>query len=307
MRETFEDLAVLRFQGDRFEQHTLDVDCTRELIAYKNTLLACAKEIWRRKNPGRTRLPRGFEDSFSLVFSEVREGSAGIPLKRRVMRPDDDLELTIEDEFVEAARLIDQAIDAASTDNGLPADLPRNVIPLFKELGGTLASNETLYVRARDSRREVAYTQEVRNKLANWTESTYQDLAELIGEASMANLRGSQFVVTLLDGSSIGGRFSEEQEGKVLEALRLHREVKLKIKGLGEFNEADRSLRRLVRVDSTEIVKQEQDSYDENAKPIWEVVAEIGNGAPANTWSSLPSNLSERIDEIVYGSEPPKP
>jgi len=306
MRETFEDLAVLRFQGDRFEQHTLDVDCTRELIAYKNTLLACAKEIWRRKNPGRTRLPRGFEDSFSLVFSEVREGSAGIPLKRRVIRTDDDLELTIEDEFVEAARLIDQAIDAVGTDNSLPVDLPRNVIPLFKELGSTLASNETLYVRARGSRREAAYTQEVRNKLAKWTESTYEDLTELVGEASMANLRGSQFVVTLPDGSLVSGRFSTEQEAMVLEALRLHREVKLKIKGIGEFNEADRMLRRLVRIDSAEIVKEGQDSFDENARPIWEVVADIGSSAPANTWSRLPSNLSERIDEIVYGSESPK-
>lgn len=306
MRETFEDLAVLRFQGDRFEQHTLDVDCTRELIAYKNTLLACAKEIWRRKNPGRTRLPKGFEDSFSLVFSEIREGSAGIPLKRRVIRSNDDLELTIEDEFVEAARLIDQTIGAISSDSGLPADLPRNVIPLFKELGSTLASNETLFVRARDSQQEAAYTQEVRNKLATWTEATYEDLAELVGEASMANLRGSQFVVTLPDGTSVSGRFSAEQEAMVLEALRLHRDVKLKIKGLGEFSETDRLLRRLVRVDSAEIVKQEQDSFDENARPIWDVVAEIGNAAPVNTWSRLPSNLSERIDEIVYGSEPPK-
>ena len=39
MRATYEDLAVLRFHGDRFANHTLDVDSTQELIAYKKLIL----------------------------------------------------------------------------------------------------------------------------------------------------------------------------------------------------------------------------------------------------------------------------
>jgi hypothetical protein len=131
MREPSEDLAVLRFDGERFANHTLDVDSTQELIAYKKLILECAKELWRRRNPGRVRLPCGFEEGFSLAFSEIREGSAGIPLKRRIERRDSDLPLPHEDEFAEAARLIDDVVDAAGRGTTLPARFPRNVIPLF--------------------------------------------------------------------------------------------------------------------------------------------------------------------------------
>ena len=121
MRATFEDLAILRFEGDRFSAHTLDVDVTRELISYKRLVLECAKQLWRRRNPGRMRLPRGFEEGFSLVFSEIRDGSAGVPLKRRIEREDDELALTHEDEFADAARLVDEVIEAVGAGAPLPA------------------------------------------------------------------------------------------------------------------------------------------------------------------------------------------
>ncbi len=57
---TFE-LASLRFDGERFAGHALDVECTRELIAYRDLVLECAKTLWRRKFPDRARLPKGFE------------------------------------------------------------------------------------------------------------------------------------------------------------------------------------------------------------------------------------------------------
>ena len=69
--DTTIELASLRFDGKRFEDHALDVECTQELTAYRTLVLECAKELWRRKNPGRMRLPRGFEDGFRLEFDRV--------------------------------------------------------------------------------------------------------------------------------------------------------------------------------------------------------------------------------------------
>ena len=45
--------------------------------------------------------------------------------------------------------------------------------------------------------------------------------------------------------------------------------------------------------------------FDEMAMPIWEQLAAIGESAPKGTWDGVPSDLSVRIDEIVYrrGSE----
>ena len=306
MRATYQELAVLRFQGERFENHTLDVDSTQELISYKKLILECAKELWRRRNPGRVQLPRGFEKGFGIVFSEIQGGSAGVPLKRRIEREDDDLDLPIEDEFVQAARLIDQAIEAAGADAALPTEFPRNVVSLFREFGKTLTSEESLFIRAAGRPSESAYTVSVRERLATWTEPTYEDAVELSGEVSMANVRGGQFSLALESGETLSGRFSAEQEALVLEALHHHREVRLRVKAIGEFNQADRSLRRLIRVEHTEIARAGPPSYDESAPPIWQVVSEIGSRAPEGTWDNVPRDLSKRIDEYVYG-KPPAP
>jgi hypothetical protein len=40
MKERYEDLAVIRFEGERFAHHTLDVDVTQELVAYKKLVLS---------------------------------------------------------------------------------------------------------------------------------------------------------------------------------------------------------------------------------------------------------------------------
>lgn len=304
MRATYEDLAVLRFQGDRFANHTLDVDTTQELIAYKKLVLECAKELWRRRNPGRTNLPGGFEKGFSIVFSEMREGSVGIPLKRRIEREDDELDLPPEDEFPMAARMIDETIEAAGAGETLPAELPRNVIPLFREFGKTLSAEESVFTRATGRSSEAAYSAVARERLATWAEPTYEDVVELHGEVSMANVRGGQFALVLEDGRTPNGRFNPEQETLVLEALCHHRDVRLRVRGTGEFNQADRSLRRLVRVDHIEIATAGPAVYDESVPPIWEVVTEIGVQAPRGTWDNVPRDLSNRVDEYIYGTPP---
>src|SRR5262249_44477755 len=143
--ETAIDLSTLRFDGARFRGHALDVECTQELVTYRNLVLECAKELWRRKHAERVRLPKGFEDGFRLQFDRVTEGSAVVPLRR--IREDEQGELALGnlDEFDEAAELIDATICAASQERLLPENLPANVLPLFREFGRTLRQGETLF------------------------------------------------------------------------------------------------------------------------------------------------------------------
>ena len=297
MTVRYEDLAVLRFDGGRFANRALDVDSTQELIAYQKLISECAKELWRRRHPGRVRLPRGYEDGFALVFAEIRQGSVEIPLRRRIDAADDEFPFSQEDEFPQAARLIDDAISAVGMGGTLPSNLPRAVIPLFRDFGKTLAPNESLYIRAAGRGVEAAYTAPVRERLTNWEELTYEDVVDLTGEVSMANVRGGQFTLLLEDGESPSGRFTPEQEAEVLEALRHHREARLRIEGVGEFHLQDRSLKRLVHVDTIEIVPVGRPAYDKSARPIWETVLEIADQAPPGAWDKVPSDLSERVDE----------
>lgn len=295
------DLASLRFDGKRFEGHALDVECTQELIAYRNLIVECAKELWRRKYPDRVRLPKGFEEGFRLQFNRLEDGSAVVPLQR--VRVGDQIELDWGnlDEFDEAADLVDAAITAANDEELLPSALPSNVIPLFRDFGKSLRPDEVLFTRSRHASTEAAYTSKARKRLTEWVGPTYEDVVDVIGEVRMANVGPGTFSLQLDDTETlVGGRFSPEQESEVLEALRNHRSLRLRVQGVAEFATSDRQIRRFSRVDKVTPAELAEQGFDETAIPIWEQLAAIGKSAPEGTWDNVPSDLSMRIDEIVY-------
>ncbi|WP_372827314.1 hypothetical protein [Polaromonas sp.] len=300
---TFE-LASLRFDGKRFEGHALDVECTQELIAYRTLILECAKELWRRKNQGRVRLPKGFEEGFRLQFNRLDPGSAVVPLQRVRVADQSELDFGNLDEFDEAADLIDAAITAANEDQLLPDALPSNVIPLFRDFGKSLRADEVLFTRSRHGSKDAAYTAKARKRLAEWVGETYEDVVDVIGEVRMANVGPGNFTLQLEKAETlVGGRFSPEQEAEVLDALRNHRAVRLRVQGTAEFATSDRQIKRFSRVDKVETAVLSDQEFDEMAVPIWEQLAAIGESAPLGAWDSVPTDLSKRIDDIVYRSD----
>ena len=299
---TFE-MSTLRFDGERFNGHALDVECTQELIAYRNLVLECAKSLWRVKYPNRSNLPKGFEKGFRLQFNRLEDGSALVPLQR-VRTADVQGDLDLNDEFEEAVGLIDQAIRAANDEDLLPVGLPSNVIPLFREFGKTLRDDEVLFTRGRGSESEAPYTAKARQRLAEWIEPSYEDVVSVFGEVRMANVGPGRFALQVdrTGGQAvIEGKFSPEDESKVLAALQQHRSARLQVKGLGEFGTADRLLKRFSRVDHVDFVPEEV-AYDESVAPIWEQLSSIGQTAPLSAWEGVPTDLSVRLDEIVYGA-----
>lgn len=292
-------LASLRFTGNRFAGHALDVECTQELLAYRTLVLECAKELWRRKNPGRVRLPKGFEDGFRLQFDHLGEGSTTVPLRR--LRDPAQSGPALDDEFDEAAALVDAAITAAGQDALLPQQMPASVIPLFASFGRTLREDEVLFTRARGSLGEAAYTQKARATLADWVSPTYVDKVQLEGEVRMASLGTGVFRLHIAEGGSqVEGRFAPEQEALVLEALRGHRSTRLRVVGIAEFSLRERQIKRLVRIDELSLASPVDDAFDASAPPIWERLSQIGQEAPPSTWDAVPTDLSQRIDDIVY-------
>lgn len=294
-------LASLRFDGERFNDHSLDVDCVGELASYKRLVLECAKELWRRAYPDSERLPRGFEERLVLRFSEVTEGSVVIPLRRVIAQKQ--LSLDFDDEFDHAAALIDEAIAAADADDLLPEELPRNVIPLFKDFGRTLREDETLFVQSRHRANPAPYTARARKRLTEWTEATYEDLVDTIGEVNMANVRGGQFeLIVHPNHAPVKGKFSDSQEAEVLAALQSHTTTRLRVQGLGEFTQAERQLRRLLRVDFVAAGATAEPAFVEGTKPIWETLSELGASAPKDAWDTVPTDLGKRLDHYLYAS-----
>ena len=299
--ETLSDLATLRFDGARFGAHALDVECTQELVAYRRIILECAKALWRRNNPDRERLPKRFEDDFRLQFDRLETGSALVPLRRAVEV--DQPPLDWGDEFDQAAQLVDAAITAANDDTPLPEELPNTVVPLFREFGRTLRPDETLFIRARHSGNEAAYTARSRKQLAEWVEPTYEDAVEVIGEVQMASVKGQFLLLLANSAQQVAGKFSAEQEAKVLEALQQHKSVQLSVRGVGEFGTLDRQLRRFSRVEVVAHWQPGAPAFVEGAPNVWDELDAIAAGVPADAWEAVPSDLSSRVDEFAYGRE----
>jgi len=295
------DLATLRFDGKRFEGHALDVECTQELITYRNLIVECAKELWRRKHPDRINLPKGFDKDFRLQFNRLEDGSAKIPLQRVRVDDQGDLDWGNLDEFDEAADLIDAAIASANDDRLLPDALPSNVIPLFRDFGKTLGYDEVLFTCSRHGSTEAPYTAKARKRLTEWVGASYEDTVDVIGEVRMANVGPGTFSLQL-DGVEpvVSGRFSPEQEAEVLEALRNHRSLRLRVIGMAEFATSDRQIKRFIRVDDVVHTVLADQVFDETAVPIWEQLSAIGESAPEGTWDSVPTDLSVKIDDLVY-------
>lgn len=44
------------------------------------------------------------------------------------------------------------------------------------------------------------------------------------------------------------------------------------------------------------------ESYDSEARPIWEIAAEIGARIPEEVWATVPDDLSINLDHYLYGS-----
>lgn len=65
------------------------------------------------------------------------------------------------------AELIDAAISVASQDQLLPTEFPRNAIQLF-----------------------TGFRKKTHGCLAEWAKAAFEDLADMIGEVSMANVHG---------------------------------------------------------------------------------------------------------------------
>jgi hypothetical protein len=43
-------------------------------------------------------------------------------------------------------------------------------------------------------------------------------------------------------------------------------------------------------------------AYDSTARPLWELVVEIGAQVPDEEWAKVPSDLSKNVDHYLYGA-----
>jgi putative addiction module CopG family antidote len=74
----------------------------------------------------------------------------------------------------------------------------------------------------------------------------------------------------------------------------------------GEYQSTDEVVRACLDLldarDASMQRAQRTASPNQDSRPIWEVIAEIGREIPEEEWSKLPTDLSSNVDHYLYGS-----
>lgn len=295
-------LRTLVFEGPRFQTEGLEIDVLPELVAYKKLLVETAKELWRERNPGRERLPKRFEENIRITIRKVQKGSVVVPLHRELVEDVPRLPLEIQDEIEEAAKVLDEGIQAASEDRALPAGFPKPILALFDDFGKTLGPDDSIQLKSQGRRRAVRYTPAVRERLIHWVDRMYEDEVEIAGEVRLADLDGRNFVLRADDGTKVSGKFTPDQETIITEGLREHATCRLVVRGRGEHAHEDGKLRRFLDVREILFESERESVEQDGALPVWEAIAEIGRMVPSAAWDAVPKDLAKNLDHYLYGS-----
>ncbi len=136
----------LRYTGTRFEGTRLPVDVLSDLPAFRDLLVAFAKDQFRTANTDKQRVPKGFDKSLSFNLVGIDNGSA-VPIiswNRNLAQANlpgiaDDLENIVDASYQDVVRLIDNAGSSV-----FPKSLSSEHIRALNKLGSGLRDNERI-------------------------------------------------------------------------------------------------------------------------------------------------------------------
>lgn len=293
-------LVLHTFQGGRFSDHGIDVAVLEDLLRFQKIVLEVAKDLWRRRNPDRQRLPHHFSEGASLKFYEIRKNCATIPLERVLVEGEQGTLFVHDDEFDDAVELVRRTVKAAGTGHTLPGEFPKALLQLFEQYGTTLRPDEWIEFRKSENEAATRYDHNVRQSLIDMTIGTYEDFVDLVGAVTMARVTRPKMAIQLDNGDEIEAAFSPADEETITTALKEHSRTKVRIVGRGQFSE-NGQLNRIIAVSSVGLLSAGELPLDSDARSIWDEFAEIADHIPVEELKRLPSDGASRLDHYLYG------
>jgi hypothetical protein len=190
----------LRYVGSRFSDARLPVEVLPDLQAFRDLLVAYAKELWREEHQDRKRLPKGFDKSISLDLVAVEQGSA-VPKLEWNANPDDVLLPGFVDQMADIVdRSYEQIIGliTRSASGAGASDLGRDQIRALNRLGAGLGAGEKIeFVGSQTQDGNVVYLDAGRRKtLITNSSATYQVRYEGTGVIYGVHVDGRLWIET---------------------------------------------------------------------------------------------------------------
>jgi len=186
-----------RFEGARFDEHTLPLDVAKDLAAYETLVVELAKHLYLQHHPERQRVLKGFAADFHLHLERVDDGCAR-PLLSVVAAGAPALGAGANAYFERARDLISACI--AAQDGQLPAEFPRELLVHFNQVGRSLRADERMELSVAGGATAVL-SPERRKNLVLAADKVYEREIELSGTIGEADWEKSTFRLRLADAS----------------------------------------------------------------------------------------------------------
>jgi hypothetical protein len=301
MSGEWKEVARLRFKGDRFRDHALDLTALTELRQFQKVVAETTKARWKAANPDRERLPAHFEERTRLCLRRIDEGSAVAPLEVYVEGPPQGgLWESEPKEVADAIALAYKVLDAVEHDRPLPDDFPAELVTEYMEWGRTLDAGEEVELEPAGTLRAVRVTARNRERLARFLEAPHDASLEMVGEVLEADVRQRRFQLWLDAKTQVAVTFTETQEDLVTSALKEHRSVRMAVRGRGDVNPGGRPI-RFTHVEELKLLRGGAEETDADAPPIEDEIQRTAAHVPPEEWARLPVDLTDQIDHYLYG------
>jgi hypothetical protein len=176
----------LRYIGARFDEHRLPVDMLADLPAFRDLIVAFAKQLWRDSHVDRVRVPKGFDKSLSLDLARIEPGSA-VPAMTWDRKSAQHELPGVADELSgilnEAYGCVVSLFDDAANDS-FPKALSSEFIRPLNKFGSSLRDDEIIeFLDSKGRRGNVVYlTPLVRKNLITKVRETYESRFEGSGK-----------------------------------------------------------------------------------------------------------------------------
>ena len=301
MAGQWKEVVRLRFKGERFRDHALDLSALMELSQFQRLVAETAKAMWRASNPDRERLPRHFEDRTRLCLRQIDDGSAVAPLEVWIEEPEQkDLFEPEPVEVNEAIGLAHEVLSAVERESTLPDRFPKHLVSEYARWGQSLAEDEEVEL-VLPGRPAARVSSRNRERLSRFAETPYLDDAEATGEVFEADVHQKRFHLWRQDGTAVSVSFTDAQEELVTTGLKEHKSIRLLVLGRGEYSISGQLL-RIIQVDSLEVVRTGPTLFDPAAPAIEDVLSSIAAEVPREEWDRLPADLTDDLDHYLYGA-----
>jgi len=320
MNGHWQEITRLRFVGERFRDHALDLTAITELRQFQRIVAETAKALWRAAHPGRERLPAHFDQRTRLCLRRIEEASTALPLEvyvdelppsdasgpaapgescqppersERCEPPGQDVRAAV-DLVYDVFRALEQSIP-------LPDALPRNLIAEYAEWGKALGPDESIELDVPGRGAAACVRADTRRRLSAFAEGSHEDTLDLIGEVLEADVRQRRLQLWIDDKTAVSAPFDESQEQVVTQALKDHCCVRLRVRGRGDVSPLGKPI-RFTSVASLELEPEGGRAFDETAPDIEDEFERIAAQVPPEAWDRFPADLNDQLDHYIYGT-----